>query len=258
MDMEAPLFADPAKVHRVDFEGRWYRSQGPLNVVPSPQGRPVIFQAGASDRGRDFAARWADCVFGTGGSTRRTREFRADVERRMVGFGRDPELLQIINACGPVVAPTTSEANDKASEIAERIPAEAAISNMSAHWNVDLSEFAPDTRLSELGDVDGTRGMVEGFRDAGDPTLAEVARTYLNFSAQSGMVGTPATVADRLQELFEEGGVDGFQFSPQWYAPDYYRDLVALLIPELRRRGLVRSAYSGVSLADHLSQRSPA
>ena len=101
MDMDTPLFADPEKVHRIDFEGRWYSSTGPLNVLPSPQRRPVIFQAGASDRGRDFAARWADCVFAFGGSPARTREFRADLEARMERHGRDPSDLQVIEASIP-------------------------------------------------------------------------------------------------------------------------------------------------------------
>ena len=257
MDMDTPLFADPEKVHRIDFEGRWYSSTGPLNVLPSPQRRPVIFQAGASDRGRDFAARWADCVFAFGGSPARTREFRADLEARMERHGRDPSDLQVIVAWGPVVASTEGNAVTRAAEVSDRIPAEAAIATMSGHWNVDLRTYPPDTRISELGDVEGTRGMVEGYRDAGDPTLAEVAKSYLNMASQRPFVGTPAQVADTMQRLFEEGGVDGFQLSPQWYAPDYYRDIVDLLIPELQSRGLARTRYTGTTLRDHLTQTTP-
>ncbi len=254
MDMEAKVFADPDKVHRIDFAGRWYSSTGPLNVIPSPQGRPVIFQAGSSERGREFAAQWADCVFAVGGTPKRCLAFRNDLEERMQRRGRDPAALQIINFCGPVVARTQAEAEALAAEISERIPAEAAIANMSGHWNMDLTALPPDTRLSALGEIEGTRGMVEAFQATGDPTLAEVARSYLNMASQEAFVGTPEKVADTLQDLFENGGVDGFQFSPQWYAPDYYRDIVDLLIPELRNRGLVRDRYTGVTLRQHLSQ----
>lgn len=258
MDMERKVFAEPSKVHRIDFKGKWYSSRGPLNVVPGPQRRPVLFQAGASGRGRQFAARWADCVFAAGGTPERTVAFRKDLEQRMAAHGRDPARLQIIAACGPVVAASEAEARERAAEISERIPVEATIANMSGHWNVDLTRYPPETRLSELGDVGGTRGMVEFYREQGDPTIAEVARTYLNMSSQDGFVGTPAKVADTLQWMFEDGRIDGFQLSPQWYAPDYYRDIVELLIPELQRRGLTRTEYRGTTLRDLLAQDTPA
>lgn len=255
MDMENKVFADPDKVHRINFEGNWYSSAGPLNVLPSPQGRPVLFQAGASDRGREFAARWAECVFSAGGRPEKTLEFREDLGRRMEAYGRDPSELKIITACGPIVAATEAEARDKADEISERIPAEAAIANMSGHWNVDLTQFPPDTRLSELGEVEGTRGMVEQYKADGDPTLAEVAKEYLNMASQDLFVGTPSRVADTLQWMFEEGQIDGFQISPQWYAPDYYRDIVDLLIPELQKRGLTRTHYrDGATLRQLLAE----
>jgi long-chain alkane monooxygenase len=218
----------------------------------------VLFQAGASERGREFAARWADCVFAAGGSPERMLAFRADLANRMVGHGRDPAELRIISACGPVVAASEAEARERADEISARIPAEAAIANMSGHWNIDLRRFPPETRLSELGEVEGTRGMVEMYKADGDPTLAEMAGRYLNMAGQDAFVGTPAMVADTLQWLFEDGQIDGFQLSPQWYAPDYFRDIVDLLIPELRRRGLVRTEYRGTTLRQLLAQNEPA
>lgn len=89
---------------------------------------------------------------------------------------RDPETLKIITACGPIVASTASEARDKAAEITERIPIEAALTTMSGHFNVDLTRFSGDTRLSEFGEIEGTRDMFEMYRDDGDPTLVEVAK----------------------------------------------------------------------------------
>ncbi len=255
MDMENKVFADPDKVHRTNFEGKWHSSAGPLNVMPSPQGRPVLFQAGTSEKGREFAAKWAECVFAAGGQPKTTLALRDDLAGRMEAYGRDPRELKIITACGPVVARTESEARDKADEISERIPVEAAIANMSGHWNVDLRKFAPDTRVSELGEVDGTRGMVEMYKADGDPTLAEIAKQYLNMAGQDAFVGTAVQVADTLEWLFDEGQIDGFQLSPQWYAPDYYRDIVDLLIPELRKRGLTRSSYTdGATLRQLLAE----
>lgn len=257
MDMQQRVFAEPSKVHRTNFEGKWYASTGPLNVVPGPQRRPVLFQAGASERGRQFAARWADCVFAAGGSPERTVAFRADLEQRMAANGRDPAKLQIISACGPVVARSEAEARDRAAEISDRIPVEATIANMSGHWNVDLTRYPPETTMSQLGEVGGTQGMVEFYRDQGDPTIAEVARSYLNMASQDAFIGTPAKVADTLQWLYEDGRIDGFQISPQWYAPDYYQDIVELLIPELQRRGLTRTEYRGATLRELLAQDTP-
>ncbi len=257
MDMDERVFADPAKVHRIDFEGRFFRSAGPLNVMPSPQGRPVFFQAGASERGREFAARWAECVFAAGGGPATTLALRDDLSGRMEAHGRDPGALKIITACGPVVALTRSEAQDRAAEISERIPIEAGLATMSSHFNIDLTGFDPDTRLSELGDVEGTRGMVELYKGSADPTLAEVAGQYLNMAAQDAFVGTPSDVADTLQGLFEDGLVDGFQLTPSYYAPDYYRDVAELLVPELQRRGLTRTAYRGDTLRETLAQATP-
>jgi alkanesulfonate monooxygenase SsuD/methylene tetrahydromethanopterin reductase-like flavin-dependent oxidoreductase (luciferase family) len=99
--------------------------------------------------------------------------------------------------------------------------------------------------------------MLEMYRDNGNPTLGEVAKQYLNMSGHDAFVGTATKVADTLEWLFREGQIDGFQFSPQWYAPDYYRDIVDVLVPELQRRGLTRTKYRGGTLRDMLAQDTP-
>lgn len=254
MDMENRIFADPKKVHRIDFEGKYFKCMGPLNVIPGPQGRPVIFQAGASPRGREFAVRHAECIFGAGAGAEGMREFSDDIAARAEAAGRDPRQLKIIWGAQPIVAASESEARERQQEIVERIPLEAGLATMAGHFNVDLSKVDIDTPVSRLPEIDGTRGMLAIYtRDGADPTLREIARGYLNLAA-GNLVGTPKQVADVLQHLIEDGGGDGFQLTPAWYAPDYYRDIVDLLIPELRRRGCVRTGYRGRTLREHLQE----
>ena len=258
MDMETKTFADPEKIHRINFEGKWYRCAGPLTVAPSPQGKPVLFQAGASARGREFAARWSECVFGAGNGPQEMREFCDDVRARADRAGRDPRKLKFVWTAGPIVARTEAEARERQAEIVDRIPVEAGIATMSGHFNLDLSTFPLETKMSELPTVQGTQGMLERYRAGGnDPTLREVAGRYLNMASDSRMVGTASQIADVMQGMIEEGDGNGFQVTPQYYAPDYYRDIVDMLVPELQKRGLIRKEYNGRTLRDNLDQETP-
>lgn len=254
MDMENKVFADPSKVHRIDHAGKYFDVMGPLNVVPGPQGRPVLFQAGASPRGREFAVAHAECIFGAGGGAASMREFADDIAVRSDAAGRTPP--KIIWGLQPIVAASEAEAKERQEEIVSRIPIEAGLATMAGHFNLDLTRVDLDTPVSQLPEIDGTRGMLAMYTEANpDITFRQIAHSYLNLAA-GGPAGTPQQVADAMQHLFEKGGGDGFQLTPAYYAPDYYADVVDLLIPELRRRGLVRTRYTGSTLRDHLAQDS--
>ncbi len=255
MDMERKIFADVDKVDRFRYDGRWYSTTGPLSVVPSPQRVPYLVQAGSSDRGRDFAARWAEAVFASELSMPSMASFCEDLSTRTEAAGRDPAQLRVLWSASPIVAKSESEARERQAEIIARIPLEASIAMMSGHLNVNLSAFAPDTRLSTLeGSVDGTQGMFDMWRRNGeDPTIAEAAARYGSGGlGRSALLGTPAQVADEMITLLREGGGHGFQLTPPYYAPDYYRDIVDLLIPELQRLGVHRSAYGPGTLRDRM------
>ncbi|MDF1721064.1 MAG: NtaA/DmoA family FMN-dependent monooxygenase [Minwuia sp.] len=245
MDMEHGIFADPDKIHTIDFSGKWFKVQGPLAVLPSPQRYPYLFQAGSSDRGRAFAAQHAECVFGIANGTKQMGEFVQDVRDRTERAGRDPAAMKFIWSAQPLVAETEVEARTRHAEIRERIPIEAQLALMSAHWNLDLTRYDLDKPVQDLNlDVQGTKGMLEGYvRGNPDITLRDIAGNYLSSSDNSPMVGTASQVADYLVYLIEEGGGDGFQITPSYYAPDFYRDIVATLVPELRRRGVLRSDH---------------
>lgn len=252
MDMEGQVFADPDKVHRVDFNGRWYQARGPFTVAPSPRRRPFLFQAGQSDRGKTFAARHAEGIFSAARGTTQMRAFSDDIAARLEAAGKDPKSVPILWAGQPIVAETDGEARDRYDEIRARIPLEASLAQMSMHWNVDCASLDLDQPVADL-EVPGTRGLFEMYQKKNpQTTLREIAKTYLIGSDKNPLVGTPTQVAEAMVALLEEGGGNGFQISPPYYAPDYFSHLVDLLVPELQKRGLYKTEYSGTTLRDHL------
>lgn len=253
MDMQNKIFADPEKIHKINHIGKLFKCQGPLTVPPSPQGHPYLFQAGASDRGRQFAAEHAECVFAVGNGVKQMRAFEDDMKTRFDRAGRDPDKLRIIWSAQPIVADSESEARDRLKEIRARIPLEASLALMSGHFNLDLSKFDVDTPVNQLTDlvVTGTKGMFEVYTKTNPAiTLREIAGTYLSGSDDNPMAGTSAQIADHMVYLLEEGGGDGFQITPSYYAPHYYRDIVDNLIPVLVKRGVFRDEYEAQTLRD--------
>ncbi len=252
MDMEHKVFADPSKVHRVDFRGRWYKTQGPFTVMPSVRQRPFLFQAGQSDRGRTFAARHAEGIFSAARGIKQMRSFCEDIASRAERLGRNPDEIPILWAGQPLVAGSEAEARERYAAIRARIPLEASLAQMSMHFDLDLSQFDIDVPVQDL-DVPGTRGLFEMYQKYDETiTLRDIAKTYLAGSDTNPLVGTPAQVADAMQHFLEAGGGNGFQITPPFYAPDYYEDVVNLLVPELQKRGVYRDDYTGTTLREHV------
>jgi FMN-dependent oxidoreductase (nitrilotriacetate monooxygenase family) len=253
-DREAPLFADPARVHEINHAGKWFNVRGPLNVSRPPQGRPVFIQAGASARGRDFAARWAEIVFVTPGLIDVAVEFRNDLRARAVRFGRDPDSLKVLPGIVPVIANTENEAKALHDELYGLAHPEAGLSTLSYHLGVDLSLFPQDQVLPENLNVPGVEGH---YREVSELTrrsglsLGELGQRYGAGRTTSGFTGTPGSVADRMQEWFEAGACDGFMLQIP-YLPGGVEDVMHQLVPELQRRGLFRKEYYGSTLRDSL------
>ena len=259
-DREAPLFADPDRVHRIDHSGKYFNVQGPLNVSRPPQGRPVFIQAGASDRGRDFAARWAKIVFVTPGLVDVAVEFRNDLRARAARFGRDPDTLKVLPGIAPVIADTEKQAKTLCDELYGLADPTAGLSTLSYHLGVDLSHFPQDQVLPENLDVPGVQGH---YREVSELTrrsglsLANLGRQYGAGRTTIGFTGTPESVADRMQEWFEAGACDGFMLQIPYF-PGGVEDVVHRLVPELQRRGLFRTEYDGPTLRDSLGIARPA
>ena len=254
-DAERGVLIDHTKVHAVDFEGKWYRSRGPLNAGPCPQGRPVIAQAGGSPRGREFASRHADTIVASLKDVAAMRAYRADVRARRAKHGLDPDTCKVLFLVAPIVADSAEEAAlrlarrtaRQAEQIAQRLAFLGKITN------IDFSVFDLDQPLPEGLSTNGHQQSLDEFRrKAGGRTLRDAMAAYESGGVSDTLVGTPDTVAARMAEVMREVGGDGFLFS----MPDVSRRVIAEiadgLVPALQRRGLVRGAYAFPQFRDNL------
>lgn len=256
-DRATPLFAEPSQVHRIDHAGEWFKVRGPLNVPRPPQGYPVIVQAGASDRGRDFAAQWADVIFVSHDSFDSAKAFYTEMKDRVRRKGRDPSSLKILPAATPLVGETQALAEEKARVLHELVEPVAGLSTLSYHLDVDLGQYPLDASLPDI-DVPGVKGHYDEVREATDRdqlTLRDLGRRY-GSRYEGDLIGTAQHVADGLEHWFREGAADGFMISAP-YQPGGFEEFVRLVVPELQRRGLHRTAYQGPTLRDQLGLPRP-
>ena len=231
-DQASGEFIDPDKMHRLDHEGEFFSVQGPLNISRSPQGRPVLIQAGSSEAGRGFAATIADAVF-TGQATRADAEaFSADVKGRAAEAGRDPAEVLILPGCSPIVGRTSEEAEEKYLEIAGLVEIEQALNYMGRFFNdLDFTQYDLDAPFPELGDY-GRNGW-ESSTDSIKRTAREKELTLREMALQvttgrHEFIGTAEQVADRMQDWFEAGACDGFMLSGA-VLPQGFNDFVDVL-----------------------------
>lgn len=257
LDPTTPLFADPSRVHPIDHKGRWFNVQGPLNVSRSPQGRPVFIQAGASDRGRDFAARWAEIIFVTHASIESAQKFYRDIKERAEKAGRDPDEVKILPGFVPVVGETREIAEQKRTLLDSLADPKAGLSTLSYHLDIDLAQFPQDRVLPEL-DVAGVQGH---YKEVAELTrrrnlsLSEVGKQY-GIGPLREFAGDGKTVADKMEEWFLSKACDGFMVQDT-FVPGGFEDFTRLVIPELQARGLSRREYEGTTLRDHLGLTRP-
>jgi FMN-dependent oxidoreductase (nitrilotriacetate monooxygenase family) len=249
MDKASGLFIDPAKVRYADYEGRHVRTRGPLTVPRSPQGRPVLMQAGASPRGRDFAARWAEAIFCSSGSKEDATEFYADIKTRMARFDRVPGDCTICTSMTIVLGETEAIAREKAEYLLSLVPLEMVLATNSAMLGADLSTTGNEDDLTRNKGHQGHGGLEERIRQtmrAEGITFAEAIRRPRNL-----IVGTPATIADYMQDLFEAEACDGFVLTPT-ISPVMWEEFARMLTPELQRRRLLRTDYEGATMRENL------
>jgi FMN-dependent oxidoreductase (nitrilotriacetate monooxygenase family) len=255
-DPDGP-YADPERVHAIDFEGERFSVPGPHGCEPSPQRTPVIFQAGSSDRGREFAAENAEAVFTSQPTKSGVREYAADLRERAAAKGRDPDEIAVFPGIVPVVGETEAIAREKYESYLDNVDTEAALTLLSGFFDMDLSELDPDQKVEHI-ETDAIQGAVNAFTRS-DPdrewTVGEVARFSGLGSTSPVVVGTPEAVAGELQTWFEDVGVDGFNVK-EVVRPDSLVDFVDLVVPVLRERGLLRTEYEDGTLRERLSGRS--
>ncbi|WP_182086279.1 LLM class flavin-dependent oxidoreductase [Aureimonas sp. ME7] len=252
-DKQAGIFADPTKVRAIHHEGAFFRTKGPLNVPRSPQGRPAIMQAGSSSRGKDFAARWAEIIFEIDPTPEGRRAYYADVKRRAVAFGRDPDTIKIFPSLIPFIGETETIAREKKRFHDELADPVSGLITLSAHTDHDFSQYSLDEPIADL-EVPGCQGMFDVAKRLTDKEslrLRDIGRLYAQGVLLPHVVGTPAQVADAIEEGFHGGEADGYIVS-SGFSPGGYEEFVEFVVPELQRRGLFRREYEGRTLRDHL------
>ncbi|MFN8719610.1 MAG: NtaA/DmoA family FMN-dependent monooxygenase [Rhodospirillales bacterium] len=254
MDRERDLFADPAKVRRVDFEGAHFRSHGVLNVPASPQGHPVIVQAGGSPRGQRFAAEHAELVIinktSVAGLKAYTTSLRALVEKA----GRDPRSVRILCGVKPMVGETASIARERWEAQAAEATVETGLVTLSEQTGIDMSAFDLDRPLPPGLKGPGMQSKLpDYYRDGAAPTLRQIA---LHEARHDNLPihGTPAQVAEELEHIAREGDADGFYVRAGLQNVAWVTEFVDRVVPVLQQQGLFRNEYAGRTLRDHIRE----
>ena len=258
-DRESGQYFDPEKMHYLHHKGKHFSVKGPLNVVRSPQGRPILVQAGSSEPGRQLSARTADVVFTVQQHLDKAQEFSEDVKRRGAAFGRDPNSILIMPGLVPVVGSTLVEANRKLEQLNDLISSELGVAELSTIVGLDLSKFPIDGPLPDIPGTSQSQGRqkvtVELARRE-NLTIRQLYKKVVALRAHLTVAGTPEKIADTMEEWFRAKGADGFNIMPTML-PSGLTDFVDQVVPILQRRGLFRTSYEGSTLRENLGLTRP-
>jgi len=228
--------------------------RGPLTVHRSPQGHPVIVQAGQSEDGRDLAGETAEITFTVQQDLDAGREFYADIKRRAAAYGRPPNAIKVLPGVMTVIGGSRAEAAEKYERLQELLSPELAIRDLSSHFGFDLSKYPLDGPVPDpRADVE-QKGRVKVMVELARRENLTIRQLYKRVYGQRGhrvVIGTPGEVADALEQWFRGGAADGFNILPLTF-PGGLLDVVDLLIPELQRRKLFRKEYEGKTLRENL------
>lgn len=261
-DKASGEYYDPGRLHVLNHQGEHFSVKGPLNVARSPQGQPVVVQAGSSEVGRDLAAQTAEVVFTAQTSLASAQAFYADLKGRLSAYGRAVDSLKIMPGVFIVVAETEALAKAKFESFQELVEPRVGVALLGRMLgNFDLSGYPLDGPLPELPLTDsGQRSrqkLLTELADQENLTLAQLGRRIAGGRGHYSLIGTPEQIADELQRWFEQGAADGFNVLVP-HLPGGLEDVARLLVPELQRRGLFRTEYEGTTLRENLCLQRPA
>ncbi|MED4584545.1 LLM class flavin-dependent oxidoreductase [Brevibacillus choshinensis] len=258
-DKESGVFFDPKKMHALNHKGEFFSVKGPLNISRSKQGQPVIFQAGASEDGKSFAATWADAIFTGHLTLSDAQQFYEDVKNRAVAADRNPDEVIIMPGIAPIIGRTEVEAEKKYQELANLVSIEQALAYLGRYYDHhDFSVYELDEPFPDLGDVgknsfQSTTERIKRDAEKGNLTLRQVA--LQETTPRPLFMGTAEKVADLVQEWFVERGADGFIISSS--IPNALNDFVDHVVPLLQERGFFRTEYEADTLRGNLGLSVP-
>ena len=251
---------DPAKLHFLNHQGKYFKVRGPLNVPRSPQGRPVIVEAGQSDVGRELAGETAEVVFTVQQRLDDGRDFYADVKRRAQKYGRSPDDVKIMPGVLVVVGATRAEAEAKYESLQSLIHPDHGVKTLSDLLGTDISKYPLDGPLPDVPLTNSQQGRQKVVIDLArreNLTIRELYKRVAGQRAHRIICDTGSKIADSLEEWYRAGAADGFNIMPLTF-PEGLRDFVDHVVPELQRRGLYRKEYEGTTLRENLGLRRPA
>ncbi|MGL4262584.1 MAG: LLM class flavin-dependent oxidoreductase, partial [Afipia sp.] len=257
-DVESGLYFDPAKMHTLNHKGQFLSVKGPLNIARPPQGWPVIVQAGASEPGKQLAAETAEAVFTGGGTLSQAQALYEDIKSRMDKAGRDRDHLKILPGAFVVVGDTVEEARKKRDLLDSLVHYDSAIAGLSVILGTDASKFDPDGPLPPIPESNASKSgrdrLVE-YAAKNNVTVRQLAQRVGGYGGLS-FVGTPATIADQMEEWLVTNASDGFNIMFP-FLPQGLDDFVDKVVPELQRRGIYRKDYEGRTLRENLGLPRP-
>jgi FMN-dependent oxidoreductase (nitrilotriacetate monooxygenase family) len=258
-DRETGIFADPAKVRRLQHHGRWYDVEGTFTVPRTPQGRPVLLQAGQSGRGKTFAANWGELIFITQRSIEAARQNYREFKDTIASLGRNPDEVRVCPAIYSIIGSSEDEAADKKAQIEALAKPVDGLALLSEVLNYDfatkrMDEAFTDEELAGIKGLQGIRDRVVQGSGKKNPTVADFVEvsgrgTIRDFT---GFHGTPKKIADDMTEWFETEACDGFVLAAT-HMPGAYEDFVRMVVPELQRRGVFRKEFNGTTLRENLA-----
>lgn len=256
---ETGIYADPNKVHKINHEGKYYQVEGPHLVSPSPQRTPVLFQAGSSVRGKQFAAKHAEATFIIAPSPEAAKQAIDETRKIAIEYGRNPEDIKFYQGLSFVVGTTEEEAKQKAEKLEQYLDLEVIIAHFAGSIGIDLGDVDLDTPLGNI-QTEGVQSILEWVQAStgnGQPTIRDLAQFQ---SRLTRIVGTPEQIADEL-EKWSEAGIDGVNVN-NYILPGTYEEFIEYVIPVLRKRGLAKPQQTEKSTyraklfgADHLNDR---
>lgn len=254
----AGSYLDPAALTPVDHAGEFFSVAGPLNLPEPPQGRPVLFQAGASEPGRDVAARHAEGIYAVAWDLDQARDYRLDLRERARRHGRDPDSLAVMPGLVTYIGATEAEAREKKAALDALLPVEHSLAQLAFFVGQDTSGWeldAPVPDLPPLAEFTGPKGRyatVLRIIESSRPTVRELLGLLAAGGGHATFLGTPEMIADEIERWVDGGGADGFNLMPPTL-PGSLDDFVEKVVPILQERGRFRREYDGLTLREHLS-----